>query len=354
MYSDNSTNLNSEAISRISLISISIVFCFNTLVVLVYYIRRRVRLGLEIKRIPADQMVRQVYKNYFMNLKTTIKITNLIILILILELLENMLFIQAELKPFVRELSPGFIVNYLIKAYPYVVSLLFATRLTYVPLLSLVMNFLWLVYRKYEYKYTMIRWTAYVVIRGIVVIIWYLSLPHISPDYRGLANVLLDIFFLFFYVLDFIQYVHYSKRFYSHLKSREKEILLFYFDKEAYLNIRRIRKHFHVGYTLVTIALILSMTGYILNYTRHLDERIVLLFDSQYISNMEYANNLEYRYGIIPIFLVFKVMLNFNYLYIIIAIICKSIRGRVKLYNINKHIKPIVEEYHNSVYNKYR
>ena len=35
-----------------------------------------------------------------------------------------------------------------------------------VPVLSMLMDFLWLAYRKYEYKYTMIRWTmAYYIIR---------------------------------------------------------------------------------------------------------------------------------------------------------------------------------------------
>ena len=354
-YYDNSTNFDSMDISRISQLSISLLFCFNTLVVLVYFIRRRLRLGLEIRRIPADQMVRQEYKNYFMNLKTTIKITNFIIIILIIELFENILFIQEELKPFVWELSPGVLVNYLIKTYPYVVSLLLAMRLTYVPLLSLVMNFLWLVYRKYEYKYTMIRWTVYIVIRGCVAIIWFQSLSHMSLEYRGLASVLWDIFFTFSYIFDFIQYVYYSRRFYSHLKSREKEIRLFYFDKEAYLNSRWIRKHFFVSNILVTSALFLFALGYSINSIRHLVDWILRLFYSQGISTLEYtyAYSSLYIYIIAPIFLGYKVLYNLNYLYIIIVIIYKSIRSRIELYNINKHIKPIVEEYHNSVNNIY-
>ena len=301
-------------------------------------------------------MVRLVYTNYFLNLKTTVKITNFIILILILELLENLLFIQEELKPFVEELSSGFLVNYSIKTSSYVISLLYAIRLTYVPLLSLVMNFLWLVYRKYEYKYTMIRWTAYIVIRGLVVIIWFRLLPYMSPEYRGLAFVLLDIFFTFSYVFDFIQYVHYCLKFYSHLKSREKEIRLFYFDKEAYLYSRWIRIHFLVSNVLVTSALLLLTLGDSINSIRHLVDWIVWLFDSQEFSTLEYTQVYFSLYGdvIIPIFLVYKSLYNFNYLYIIIVIIYNYIISRVKLYNINKHIKPIVEEYHNSVYNKYR
>ena len=339
MYYDNSTNLNSEEISIISLLSLTLLFCFNTLIVIVYFIRRRVRLGLEIRRIPADQIDRLVYKNYFMNLKTTVKITNFIIIILFLELLENLLYIQVELRLFVSEQSPSFIVNYLIKTFPYVLSLLLAMRFTYVPLLSLVMNFLWHVYRKYEYKYTMIRRTAYIIVRCLVVILYINVIP-----------IKIRFFFTGVYIFDFIQYVYYSKRFYSHLKSREKEIRLFYFDKEAYLNSRWIRIHFFVGNVLVTSALFLFTLGYSMYAILTVAYRIVCLFDYQGSSILEYVLSTLDGGVVFPILIIYKVLYNFNYLYIIIVIIYRSIRGRIKLYNINKHIKPIVEVYHNSMY----
>ena len=86
MHSENSTNLDSEGKSSIMIMSVTLLFSINTLVVLLYFIRRRVRLYLELRRVPADQLFRQEYKNYFMNLKTTIIITNLLIAILIFEL----------------------------------------------------------------------------------------------------------------------------------------------------------------------------------------------------------------------------------------------------------------------------
>ena len=59
MHSDNSiTHLNSVEISNIKQ-SIVLLFCFNTIVVLVHFIRKRVRLSFEIRRIPADQLVRK-------------------------------------------------------------------------------------------------------------------------------------------------------------------------------------------------------------------------------------------------------------------------------------------------------
>ena len=175
-----------------------------------------------------------------MNLRTTIKITNLIILILILEIIEN-LFVTLTTLEYVSQILLG--VNYIFGFYVYASKLLGVIRLMYVPLLSLVMNFLWLVYRNYEYKYTMIRWTVYIVVRGLVAGISIQSIIYMSNEYRLLAYMMLSVILISFFAFDFIQYVYYSKRFYSHLKSREKEIRLFYFDREAYIQSKNIRMH---------------------------------------------------------------------------------------------------------------
>ena len=99
------------------------------------------------------------------------------------------------------------------------------------------MDFLWLAYRKYEFKYTIIRWTWYIVVRTLVVCLVgfsfnlsYISLNYLT-EYSDFVNCLNGIV----PIIDFIQFVYYSKRFYLHLKSRE-EIRIFYFYKEAYLD----------------------------------------------------------------------------------------------------------------------
>ena len=175
-------------------------------------------------------------------------------------------------------------------------------RFTYVPLLSLVMNFLWHVYRKYEYKYTMIRWTAYIIVRCLVVILYINVIP-----------IKIRFFFTCFYIFDFIQYVYYSKRFYSHLKSREKEIRLFYFDKEAYLISRWIRIHFFVGNVLVTSALFLFTLGCSMYAILIVADRIVCLFDYQGSSILDHALFTLDGGEVVPILIVYKVLYNFNY-----------------------------------------
>ena len=57
-----------------------------------------------------------------------------------------------------------------------------------------------------------------------------------SVDYKNIYNNVVNIFTTIFPNIDFIQFVYYARKFYLHLKSREKEILLFYFDKKAYLD----------------------------------------------------------------------------------------------------------------------
>ena len=95
------------------------------------------------------------------------------------------------------------------------------------------------------------------------------------------GGTLLDILLVIFYVLDFIQNVYYSKRFYSHLKSREKEIRLFYFDKEAYFNIKWIRKHFLVCNILVTKRVILFVLVTTIVMITDTVDIIPMIFDRQ-------------------------------------------------------------------------
>ena len=115
-----------------------------------------------------------------------------------------------------------------------------------VPLLSTMMDFLWLVYRKYKYKYTMIRWTWYIEIRILVLFLLQYPIP-LSLDNQIIYSFLTYAIFTIFTVIDYIQFVYYARKFYLHLKSREKEIRLFYFDKKAYLDSKYLRIHFKVA-----------------------------------------------------------------------------------------------------------
>ena len=80
------------------------------------------------------------------------------------------------------------------------------------------------------------------------------SINFTSVDYQTIYLDLVITIYGILTIIDFIQFVHYSRKFYLHLKSREKEIRLFYFDKEAYLDSKYLRIHLKIATILVGTA----------------------------------------------------------------------------------------------------
>ena len=220
------------------------------------------------------------------------------------------------------------------------------------------MNFLWLAYRKYEYRYTIIRWTVYILIRTLV--IFLINIPRnynydIFQDGYIIQILLLSLLVeRFFLVLDLIQFVFYSRKFYLHLKSREKEIKLFYFDERAYLESKYLLIHFKIATILVGIALFFfTIGGFIIT---PLPDTLAIYLQVPftnlgYIIFVIYYSLTDYLFH--PSLILYKVVITCNYLYIFIAVVYMSYRDRKKLANINNYIKPIMKHYHESCYDRY-
>ena len=220
-----------------------------------------------------------------------------------------------------------------------------------------MMDFLWLAYRKYEYKYTIIRWTWYIVIRALVAFLFQYSTNNsilFSVDYQTIYSDLTNIIYGVLPTIDFIQFVYYAKKFYLHLKSREKEIRLFYFDKKAYLDSKYLRIHFKIATILVGIAIffltlansegffcILDHLPYYIAISHQLNHILLILFDFYLYSIPNFS------------YFISQVLFVFNYLYIFIVVVYKSYRDGQKLKNINNYIKPIMKQYHDNYYNRY-
>ena len=224
-----------------------------------------------------------------------------------------------------------------------------------VPVLSTLMDFLWLVYRKYEYKYSMIRWTWHIVIRALVLFLILFSINFISipVGYEDILYDLVNTFLGIFSIFDFIQFVYYARKFYLHLKSREKEIQLFYFDKKAYLDSKYLRIHFKIATILVGIALFFFTLA-------NSSTLFVIINDiTDYIPIPRQLNNMNlsiiniYFDFIHPSYIIYQVLFIFNYFYIFIVVVYKSYRDGQKLKNINNYIKPIMKQYHDNYYNRY-
>ena len=328
---------------------LSIIFCVLALFVLVYYIRRRCKLYKEINRIPQEQLIKESYRNHLKNLKIKCIINNFIIVILIMEFVQYLgqffVFFPNLILYFVKE--PEFNFPFLSEVQNY--SFLFSMLIYYsfVPVLSMMMDFLWLAYRKYEYKYTIIRWTWYIVIRILVALLGeYSTSPIIllSVDYQTIFYDLTHNLYGILSIIDFIQYVYYARKFYLHLKSREKEIRYFYFDKKAYLDMKFLRIHFHIATILVGIALFfftLTISGNLFYISGHITYYVPI---PQKLNNIFLiVNNICFRFIARFSILIFQLLFIFNYLYIFIIIVYKSYRDGQKLKNINDYIKPIMK-----------
>ena len=332
-------------------------FCVLALFVLVYYIRRRYKLYKEIKRIPQDLLILEEYKNYLKNLKLKCIINNFIIVILLIEIAQNVFQFLAYF--------PNQIIDFLVECPLYLELQHYSTllylpiRYSVVPVLTMMMAFLWLAYRKYEYKYTIIRWTWYIVIRTLVMFLTQypkytklnlIPLNYLIP-YYWFTNILMGIS----PIIDFIQFVYYARRFYLHLKSREKEIRLFYFDKKAYLDSKFLRIHFKIATILVGTALFF--------YTLAISGSISIRIDGDIRYYLFYIPGYQQLYDILKIsfnfidyittlsYLISEVLFMLNYLYIFIVVAYKSYRDRKKLENINDYIRPIMKKYHDNYYN---
>ena len=149
-------NTMNVAIVLISLI-FSLIFCVLVLFVIVFYIRRRYKLYKEIKRIPQELLIKESYRNHLKNLKITCFINNFIIVILVIEFIQSLCQFIEYFPYFINYIAKDFNFSSFMEVGKYSNLVYKSIYYSLVPLLSTMMDFLWLVYRKYKYKYTMIR-----------------------------------------------------------------------------------------------------------------------------------------------------------------------------------------------------
>lgn len=318
-------------------------FLLVTLLVLGYYIRKRYRLYQEIKRVPPGLLFMENYKNHLKNLKVKSMVSTVIIVILIVEFLYNVTYILSKFPIWLSQF--GVNDQHLEVFQGYVSSVNVVLRLSFVPLLNFFMDLLWLVYRKYEYKYTRIKWITYIVVRVILMVYVNTSFLPTSID-----TSLIQLNITFFHILDFIQFIYYSRRFYRHLKSREKEIRLFYFDRKAYLDSRYLRIHFMVATILVIIALFFFTLTFAIQNVYFVLGNILLFAQADFTTFLDLFF-LPYMYTLVISLILTNVVFTLNYVYIVLVVVLKSIRDRQKLANINEAIKPIMKKYHDNFFN---
>ena len=332
---------------------IPIPFCILTIFVIAYYIRRRYKLNEEIRRIPQDLLILESYKNYLKNLKIKCIINNFILLILVLEFSANLGESLHYLPFWLQVFDKGFKSSFINRDEVFTYLLSLSLRFVIVPVLCLMMNFLWLAYRKYEYKYILIRWIWYILLRTVVIFLslFVSSVNLIPDDYSSTLYLISSLSMGFLQIIDFLQYVHYTRKFYLHLRSQEKEIKLFYNDHIKYIDCKYLRIHFKIATIMVTIALFFfTFGGFIVilkpltAYSKHLP---ILQHWSQFI-HLVLQSVIDFV--LVPSLMFYKLLITLNYSYIFVVVVYKSSRDRQKLIHINNYIKPIISQYHKSLY----
>ena len=302
--------------------------------------------------------MKQSYQNHKKNLNIKATISNFIIIILLLEFLDNISYAILLLPTWLEYFNIVKDANrfpFLFRFQNYTSMFVLVIRQTFVPVLSLLMNYLWLIYRKYEYKYSMLRWLVYIVVRSFVASIFSFVIDkpdNIIGDPGGYSSLLWCLSassFGCFYIFDFVQFICLSRKFYLHLKSREKEIRLFYFDDNAYLESKFLRIHFKMATILVVFALFFFTLGFSL---WSFLEPVNVMADFLRITNplLTVVSTAFVAYICLPSIIIYKLLITANYLYIFIVIIYKACRDRQKLAHINNNIKPLIEKYQNTIY----
>ena len=305
--------------------------------VLLYYIHRRYSLYKEIMAITSQQLWQPDYQNHKKNLKIMSMIANFVIIILLIEIGNNFTeFTVAAIYIFRR------------KFHMIIFHLAFILQSCYVPILCVLMKVLWLVYLHSPYRNNIMRWTAYVVLRLIVLYLihsWQLVYVNEESTIRVDISLLIFIYIRSTYqVIDLITYILYSRRFYLHLRSRELEARLFH--EEKYLEAKYVRIHFKIATVLVSVAISL--------YT--LSEAMSCIFNLS-INLSKFVNELftfpEWSYYLQAVLISRYIMLSgyrllsdANYMYVFSVILFKYCRRKYKLTRINEKIRPYIREYH--------
>ena len=305
------TPKNSDYMAML-IISICLVLTVLTVGILFHYIRRTYRIRKEIKRIATEKQWYPNFQNHLKNLKTKTMISNFIIIIVFIEFVNGTVRILQKLDSIVTK-QVHLLLNH--------VGII--SHLCHIPLLCLFLKVLCLAYLHSPYKFTIMRWTAYIVIRALIVYVSNLMILIYTLKYGDIIPMFFyDGLFVIYAMIDLTTYLLYSRRFYIHLKSRESEAVLSH-EKEKYLEYKYLRTHFKVATIIVAIALIFYNLVSIIAIECTMIDYTLLVFS---VENFRIWYLIQLLVDIFPVGLcqiIFRVILSLNYKYVLFLILYK-------------------------------
>ena len=326
---------------------ISLLFSILAFTVFCYFLKRKYLLTKDIKYFLRNNiLMSSSHQNHLKNLRIKSMITNFVIVIVFVEIMFNLsvlgMIAQSWGATFQQQNISLF--RNLKRAYPFFRNIENIAVLCHVAIPCLLLKVLLLTYFHCPYKYTVMRWSVYIAVRIIVFALILYSFNKIDKyekEFSSLQEILRSLAFL----ADFLTYIIYSRRFYLHLKSREKEARLFK-DRTTYHNERSVCLHFKIASILVTIALftllippiiypIVSVTGLFIQKYNEKTQKIMILM-------IVVVKNIGY--------ILYSVVFTLNYLYVVSLIVGSYLVQKRGLVHVNKKIKPIITAYHKSPY----
>ena len=323
-------------------------FLFNILALAVfcYFLRRKYLLVIEIKNVLKHNiMMSPCYQNHLKNLQIKSMITNFVIIIVFVEFMFNLSTIGRSLPCWwdtFHENNFSVFPNLNRTSYPFFRQIENVTLLCHIVIPCLLLKVLLLTYLHCSYRYTVMRWSVYIIVRIVIFTFILFSIKKIYEDeFISLQDILRSLTFL----IDFVTYIIYSRRFYLHLKSREKEARLFK-DRTTYLNERSLCLHFKVASILVTIALFALLFFPMIYPMIAVPDLYIMHFDQKVHDIMELTIAAVVNIG----YIIYSIIFILNYLYVTFIIVGKYLIQKRGLVHVNKKIKPMIASYHESPY----
>ena len=319
----------------------TLLFSLLAIAVFCHFLRRRYLLRGEIKNISKDDLMKPCYQNHLKNLQIKLMITNFVIIIVFVEFMFNLSLAGRALPKWKDTFKENiFSFQDLKKASLTLRYIGIITVYCHIVIPCLLLKVLLLAYFHCPHRYTVMRWSIYITVRCVVFVgSFFINSKIYTKELRSLRDILGSVAFF----ADFFTYIIYSRRFYLHLKSREKEARLFK-DRTTYLNERAICIHFKVASILVTIALFAllfpQMIYPVINipgiYIAHYNEEIYKIMES----TIKAVENIGY--------IIYSLVFILNYLYMISLVVGSYLMQKRGLVHVNKKIKPIITAYHKS------
>ena len=332
---------NVENYLSVFIIIVCFSFCLLALAVFHHYVRWRYRLYLEKKGITREQLWYPCYQNHLKNLKIKAMIANFVIVIILVEIANNSsIFLERILILSKENRVTWDILNHI----------RFVTKYSFIPIICMFLDVLWLAYLHSQYRFTIKRWIAYIVLRLIAMNITYQlarNYPRTVLEHKfNLTMVRIQLMTV--ETIDFFTYIWYARRFYKLLKGRELEARLF-MSRRKYLENRFICRHFKIATTLVSISLSIY---FLINVFSLLSTLYLILHYLRIINNSrwEHYAHMIVLWPITICQLLFRVLFNLNYVYFMVVCGFKYWIQKRNLNRVNDHIKPLVRRYQEQIY----